>query len=141
MSERDLAQNSPRDRGSVMPMATILVAFLMLGCWALISASQQWNGRREAHAVAASAARAGAQGDFDSIRNGQVLDPDAAVARAQAIIASSGYSGSVQVEDVIVVVTVTVGIDYSFPAPGFPSSVTGSSTAAATAGVTGSEGG
>lgn len=141
MIEHDRPQEQERDRGSVMPMATILVAFLMLGCWALISASQQWSGRREAHAVAASAARAGAQGDFDSIRIGQILDHNAAVARAQAIITASGYTGSVQVEDVLVVVTVTVGIDYSFPAPGFPSSVTGSSTAEATAGVTGLEGG
>ena len=39
-------------------LIAILIAFLMIGCWALVSASQQWNSRREAHAVAASAARA-----------------------------------------------------------------------------------
>lgn len=135
MSTSDRAS---RDRGSVMPMATILIAFLMIGCWALVSASQQWNSRREAHAVAASAARAGAQGDAESIRSGIVLDPEMAIARANAILAATGYSGSVDVDDLRVIVTVTVGVDYAFPAPGFPSSVSGSASADATAGVTGS---
>jgi hypothetical protein len=124
-----------------MPMATILIAFLMIGCWALVSASQQWNGRREAHAVAASAARAGAQGDADAIRSGVLLDPEMAIVRANAILAAAGYTGSVDVDELRVVVTVTVGVDYAFPAPGFPASVSGSASADATAGVTGSAGG
>lgn len=131
------ASRDERDRGSVMPMATILIAFLMIGCWALVSASQQWDSRREAHAVAASAARAGAQGDADSIRRGVLLDPTSATSRANAILAASGLSGSVSIDDLRVTVTVTVGVDYAFPAPGFPSSVSGSASASATPGVIG----
>src|SRR3954451_16083775 len=86
------------DRGSVMPMATVLVVFLMFGAWALVSASQQWNARRDVHAVAAAAARAGAQSDPDTLRAGGFLDPGTAIQRAQAILAASGYSGTVSVD-------------------------------------------
>ena len=130
-----------RDRGSVMPMATILVAFLMIGSWSLISASQQWAARRDVQGVAASAARAGAQGDQQSLRRGGVLDPSAAVDRAQAIIAASGYSGVVSVDGGTVTVSVTAGIDYAFPSPGFPGSVDATASAIAVSGVTGEEGG
>lgn len=85
--------------------------------------------------------RAGAQADSNSLRSGEVVDPDAAVQRAESIIAASGYSGSVSVDGVDVTVTVTVGVDYAMPAPGFRSSVTGSSTATARRGITGTEGG
>ena len=130
------------DRGSVMPMATILVVFLMIGAWALVSASQQWATRRNAFAVAASAARAGAQGDPTRLRSGGgVLDPDRAVERAQAILDTSGYRGNVTIDGVAVTVTVTAGVDYAFPAPGFPNTVRGSSTATVRRGVDGTEGG
>ncbi|MEK7422699.1 MAG: hypothetical protein AAB131_02545 [Actinomycetota bacterium] len=124
-----------------MPMATILVAFLMIGSWSLISASQQWAARRDVQGVAASAARAGAQGDQQSLRRGGVLDPSAAVDRAQAIIAASGYSGVVSVDGGTVTVSVTAGIDYAFPSPGFPGSVAATASAIAVSGVTGEEGG
>jgi hypothetical protein len=114
---------------------------LMLGAWALVSASQQWGTRREAYAVAAAAARAGAQGDPQQLRTGGVLDADAASGRAQAIVAASGYSGSVHVDGDTVIVTVTAGVDYAFPSPGFPDTVSGSSTAVAQRGVAGGEGG
>jgi Flp pilus assembly protein TadG len=127
--------------GSVMPMATIFVIFLMIGAWALVSASQQWGARREAHAVAASAARAGAQGDPNVLRAGGVLDPDIATVRARAILAASGYNGTVSIDGAAVTVTVTAGVDYAFPSPGFPNAVTGSSMAIAQRGVTGQEGG
>ena len=139
--QADLPAISGRDRGSVMPMATILVVFLMIGAWSLISASQQWVARRDAYAVAASAARAGAQGDPNALRTGGVLDPDSAQSRAQAILAASGYSGSIAVDGAAVTVTVTAAIDYAFPSPGFPETVTGSSTATARRGVDGTEGG
>lgn len=124
-----------RDRGSVMPMATILITFLMIGGWALLSASQQWNARRDAHAVAAAAARAGAQGDSDALRAAVVLDPAMSTARAQAIVSASGYSATVSIDGESVTVTVTVAVDYAFPSPGFPSGVTGSATAVASRGV------
>ena len=129
------------DRGSVMPMATILVAFLMIGGWALLSATQQWNARRDVHAVAAAAARAAAQGDQDAIRSGGLVDPDLAGGRAQAILSASGHSGSVSIDGTTVTVTVFAVVDYAFPAPGFPATISGSASAVAVSGVAGTEGG
>lgn len=129
------------DEGSVMPMATVLVVFLMLGAWALVSASQQWSARRDAYGAAAAAARAGAQGDAASLRTGGLLDADSATQRAEVVLAASGYTGSVSVDGATVSVTVTVGVDYAFPAPGFPPAVRGVATATARRGVTGTEGG
>lgn len=130
-----------RDRGSVMPMTAILIVFLMIGAWALVSASQQWAVRRDVQGVAAAAARAGAQADPGALRHGIVLDADAAAERAQAIIGAAGYSGTVNVDGATVTVAVSAGIDYAFPSPGFPGSVDATATAVAVAGVTGDEGG
>ena len=124
------------ERGSVMPMATILIVFLMVGGWALLSAAQQWNARRDAHAVAAAAARAGAQGDPLSLRADTVMDPDTAVTRAQAILAASGHGGNVTIDGQTVTVTITATVDYAFPSPGFPAAVSGTATAVAVRGVT-----
>lgn len=130
-----------RDRGSLMPMTTIFVVFLMFSAWALVSASEQWAARRDVHGVAAAAARAGAQGDPLALRSGAVLSADAATARAEAIIAIAGYGGSVSVGADTVTVTVTANVDYAFPTAGFPGSVSGTSTAVVARGVTGLEGG
>ena len=104
------------DRGSVMPMTAVLVVFLLVGVWALVSASQQWAARRDAQGVAAAAAR------------------------AQTIIGSAGYTGTVTVDGQTVVVTVNAGIDYAFPSPGFPSGVSATASAVAVGGVTGADG-
>lgn len=135
------SQRRHDDRGSLMPMTTILISFLMLGGWALLSATQQWSARRDAHATAAAAARAGAQGDEQSLRAGGVVDPVAATGRAQAILSASGFVGSVVVNGETVTVTVFASVDYAFPAPGFPASVSGSASATAVVGVNGTEGG
>ena len=132
---------SNSDRGSVMPMTVILIAFLMLGSWSLISASQQWSAGREAHAAAAAAARAGAQGDPNQFRAGLVIDPEAATDRAQDILSATGYTGIVIIDGLSVTVTVDVPVDYAFPSAGFPSSVSGSATAVVQRGVNGQEGG
>ena len=132
---------SNSDRGSVMPMTVILIAFLMVGAWSLVSASQQWSARREAHAAAAAAARAGAQGDPNQLRAGLVIDPGTATGRAQAILAATGYTGIVTVDGLTVTVTVDVPVDYAFPSAGFPSSVSGSASAVVQRGVNGQEGG
>ena len=134
------AQPLARDRGSVMPMTAVLIVFLMVGAWSVVSASQQWAARRDAQGVAAAAARAGAQGDLAALRTGRVLDPTAATDRAQAIIDSAGYSGAVAIDAQTVTVTVTAGIDYAFPSPGFPGSVTATASAVAIGGVDGEEG-
>jgi hypothetical protein len=77
----------------------------------------------------------------DTLRAGAVLDPAAATRRAQAILAASGYSGAVTVDGSAVTVTVTGSVVYAFPSPGFPDQVTGTASAIARRGVTGTEGG
>jgi hypothetical protein len=125
-----------------MPMATILIIFLMVGLWALVSASQAWTARRDAAAVASAAARAAAQGDPILLRAGAGdVDPAQAMARAQAVIAAAGYAGTVDVNGTTVRVTVRVRIDYVLAVPGMPATVAGSSTAVAHRGITGDEGG
>lgn len=125
-----------------MTMTTLFVVFLMMSAWALVSASQQWGARREAQAAAAAAARAAAQVTTSEIRSGSVaIDRGAAQGRAQAVLGASGFRGSVSVDGVSVTVSVTVGVDYAFPSPGFDRSVRGSSTAVASRGVQGDEGG
>lgn len=135
-----MAPADERDRGSVMPMTAVLIVFLMVGAWAFVSASQQWAVRRDAQGVAAAAARAGAQGDTLALRQGGLLDVDAAVGRAQMILTTAGYSGNVSVDGQTVTVTVNAGIDYAFPSPGFPGSVAATASAVAVGGVTGDEG-
>lgn len=130
-----------RDRGSVMPMTAVLITFLMIGAWALVSASQQWSVRRDAQGVAAAVARAGAQGDPAALRRGGVIDTTAATVRAEAILDTAGYSGVVTIDGDTVSVTVHAAIDYAFPSPGFPSSVSATASAAAVRGVTGEAGG
>lgn len=130
------------DRGDVMTMTAIWVVFLMVGCWALISAGQQWGARRDAQAASAAAARAGAQISTAEVREGAAtLDPAAATARAQGVLASLGVSGSVSVSGLTVTVTATQGVDYAFPTPGFSARVTARASATAQRGVQGDEGG
>ncbi len=130
-----------RDRGSVMPMTTVLVAFLMIAAWSLISASEQWGARRDAYAAAAAAARSAAQADPEALRFGVVIDEARARERADAVLAAAGYAGSVVVDGESVTVTVNAPVEYAFPSPGFPSEVTGTATAVARRGVNGDEGG
>lgn len=124
-------RTSDNDDGSTMPMAVIFIAFLMVSAFVLVSASQQWNTRRDALAVAAAAARAGAQGSTGSVRNVEGLDAAGANDRAQRLISAAGFSGSVTVSGQSVTVTVTAAVKYAFPSPGFPASVSGTSTATA----------
>jgi len=141
-AEQNHREDPDRDRGDVMAMTTIVVVFLMLSAWALISASQQWGARRDVQATAAAAARAAAQVGPDEIRAGVVgIDPIAAEARASVIFAASGHTGSVTVDGVTVTVTAVAPVTYAFPTPGFPASVTSRSSALASRGVRGDEGG
>ncbi len=129
------------DGGSVMPMAAIFVAFLMLGAWAMVSASQQWAARRDAYAAAAAAARAAAQADPTTLRAGGLLDADGATARANQVLGATGHHGTVSVQGQTVTVVVTAAVGYAFPSPGFPARVTGTATAAVRPGVDGTEAG
>lgn len=124
-----------------MPMTTVLVAFVMIAAWSLISASEQWGARRDAYAAAAAAARSAAQADPEALRFGIVIDESRARERADAVLAAAGYAGSVVVDGESVTVTVNAPVEYAFPSPGFPSEVTGTATAVARRGVNGDEGG
>jgi len=131
-----------RDRGETMVMTTVLIAFLLIGSWALISGSQQWGARRDVQAAATAASRAGAQVSPAEVRAGSAtLDPALAAVRANAVLTASGYSGSVSVNGLTVSVTATGPVDYAFPAPGFPGSLSASAQATAVRGVQGDEGG
>lgn len=131
-----------RDRGEVMLMTTIVIAFLMLSAWALVSASQQWGARRDVQATAAAAARAAAQVGPSEIRGGVVaIDQFAAQSRAASVFAASGHSGAIAVDGLTVTATATAPITYAFPAPGFPATVSATGTAVAARGVRGDEGG
>lgn len=131
-----------RDRGETMVMTTVLITFLVLGAWALISGSQQWGARRDVQAVSSAAARAGAQVSNAEVRGGSVvIDPARATSRAEAVLSASGYSGGVSVSGLTVTVTATGSVDYAFPAPGFPTSLAATSSASAVRGVLGDEGG
>ena len=141
MNVAPISDRPARDVGSVMPMTTILIAFLMLSAWSLVSASQQWGARRDAYAAASAAARAGAQADPELLRQGILVDEGRATERALAVLAASGYAGSVVVDGDEVTVVVSAAVDCAFPSPGFPGEVEGSATAVARRGVTGDEGG
>lgn len=118
------------DDGSMMPMALVIIAFLIVSFVSLVSASEAWAERRDAQAVAASAARAAAQPGVDEIIGGVVtLDPDAAAARAASVLAAAGHTGGAVVSGATVTVTATGMVDYSFGPPGFPSSMTATVTA------------
>ena len=122
------------DRGSMMPMALVLISFLLLAFASLLCASQAWGERREAQATAAAAARAATQPSPNEIVGGAVvLDPALASGRAQLVLSSAGISGSVSVAGQSVTVTATAPVVYAFGAPpGFPSSMTATATADAT---------
>lgn len=135
------ARRGHGDCGDVMLMAVILILFLMIGSWAMVSSGQQWGARRDAQAAAAAAARAAAQVGEAEIYGGVHLDPIAAQARADRVLAASGYTGTVSINGPSVVVVATRPIAYSFPAPGFAGSATGRASASAVQGVRGDEGG
>ena len=122
-------------------MTLAMLGFLMLTFWALASASQQWHTNRDVHAVAAAAARAGAQGDPTTFRSDITVDPAEASDRAQAVINAAGYAGTVTVDGFTVSVVVTGTVDYTFPSPGFTPNVSGHAQAELVRGVTGNEGG
>jgi Flp pilus assembly protein TadG len=125
-----------RDRGSVMPMTTAFVVIVMVGVFALICASQAWGQRRNIQGVADAAARAAAQLDTSDARRGIAIDATAAQQRAAAVAAGTGVSVSVSsISGLEVTVSATGPVDYAFPVPGFPESMTATGVATAQAGV------
>ncbi|HWL44326.1 MAG TPA: pilus assembly protein TadG-related protein [Ilumatobacter sp.] len=119
-----------------MPMTTAFVAVVMIGIFALVSASQAWGQRRHIQGVADAAARAAAQMDIADARRSLSIDPAAATARANAVAAGTGVTVTgVDVSGFQVTVSVTGSVDYAFPAPGLPGSMSASGSAIAQAGI------
>jgi len=126
-----------------MLMSIVLLSALLVGITTLISAGDQWESRRKAASAAATMARAGAQGDVNLLRDGiGVIDPTGAQQRVGEVVAAlnsadptANYSGGIdRIETTSVVASATVSVDYTFPAPGFPSQVTGTASAEAVVG-------
>lgn len=129
------------EAGDTMLMTVVLLSFLMVAAWALISGSQQWGARRDTQAVASAAARAGAQVSDAEVRGGLSIDPTLASERANRVLSASGFSGSVSVNGAVVTVRATGSVGYAFPAPGFPSTLTATASSTSARGVQGDEGG
>jgi len=129
---------TPRDRGDVMLATTVFVIALMLGAFALVSAGQAWGQRRHVQGAADAAARAAAQVTLVEARAGSTIDPGSAALRAAAVAAGVGVAVvgvDVAADGRSVSVTVTGGVRYSFPAPGFPTSMTATGLAVAQRGI------
>ena len=126
------------ERGSVLPMALIFVAGLALVVLTFIGAQEGWSVRRNAQMTAAAAARAGAQVEPVAWRAAQ--DPQAsAVARAEAVLASQGYQGSVNVAGDEVIVAVDAAIRHTFPMPWLPTTVRAVASAELVRGIDGTQ--
>lgn len=131
------------ERGDVMLWVVVAAPFLLTGTIGLVSASQHWEARREAHAVAAAAARSAAQADPVLSRSDSpaLAAKDNARQRALDFVASQSgsetYSASVDVSQYpdSVAVTVSSTVDYTFPGFGLPAQVEGTASAAALEGV------
>ena len=99
------------ERGSVSLFVVIMVPALLAGAGLVLDGGRQLEARRSAHGAAQAAARAAVQGSDDEVIGGE-LDPDRALARAQAELAIHGASGSATLVDGRIVVTVTASVDY-----------------------------
>ena len=131
-----LDQRALRDRGDTMLMTTVLVAFLMVGAFALVSAGQAWGARRDVQATAQAAARAAVQVSPSEVRGGSVsIDPGLASARAAEVASASGYTVSISVTGTSATATVSGSVSYAFGGPGFPDSMTATATAQVQRGV------
>ena len=131
-----LDQRALRDRGDTMLMTTVLVAFLMIGAFALVSAGQAWGARRDVQATAQAAARAAVQVSPSEVRGGSVsIDPGLASARAAEVASASGYTVSISVTGTSATATVSGSVSYAFGGPGFPDSMTATATAQVQRGV------
>ena len=98
-------------RGSVSVFVVVMIPALLAAAGLLLDGGRQLEARRSAHGAAQAAARAAVQGSDDEVIQG-MIDPDQALGRALAELAIHGASGSAQVVDGVVVVTVTTRVDY-----------------------------
>ena len=123
MSEaHDTDDNAPesRDRGETMLMTVVLITFLLLGSWTLISASQQWGARRDVQAVSSAAARAGAQVSEVEVRGGSVTIDPARRHHERRRCCQRRDTRAVSVNGLTVTVIATGSVDYRVPGARVP---------------------
>lgn len=133
-----------RDRGDVMLWVVVSTPFLLVGIAALTSASQHWEMRREVQAIAAAAARAGAQADGELLRvpvdrrtPSMLAAADRrAEQRARAVVAADDRAVdadakvvTVEIVDDELTVEVVARIRYVLAVPGMPMMVRGRASA------------
>jgi Flp pilus assembly protein TadG len=122
------------ERGNVSLFVVLMLPALVLAAGLVLDGGRQIQERREAHGIAAEAARAAAQMSEQEAFAG-VLDPARAADRAQQALAERGAIGAVAVQGAVITVTVARSIDYVIlPGEG---QVTQAAAATAVDGVTG----
>jgi Flp pilus assembly protein TadG len=99
-----------RERGSILPFTVIVVACLLAGAGLAVDGGRILAARREASSLAAEAARRASQElAWSGLANGDaVIDPERAVAAAQAFVGQAGERALVQATPQQVSVTVTI---------------------------------
>lgn len=99
------------DRGSVSAFFAVIAIALVMVAGMAYDGGQIVAAQATARDLAAGAARAGAQEiDLDQLRATgiAILDPNSAVAAAEAYLAQAGYSGTAAVDGAAITVTVRV---------------------------------
>ncbi len=99
------------ERGSVSLLVVIMIPALLAAAGLVLDGGRQLQARRTAQSAAQAAARAAVQPDDAELLGGE-LDVDAAIGRAQSMLAAQGATGSVAMVGGAIVVTVTESVDY-----------------------------
>lgn len=102
------------ERGTVSTFVAVITVAMLMAAGLAIDGGRKIAALREATHLADNAARAGAQAiDVDTLRTTGVLfvEPDVAIAEADAYLASLGHSGQIQVSGDTVTVTVSITVD------------------------------
>lgn len=126
------------ESGSILPMALVFIGGLAVVVLTFIGAQEGWTVRRNAQMTATSAARAAAYVEPVSWRAAQV-PASGAVSRAESVLASQGYRGSVHLVGDEVIVTVDATIVHTFPMPWLPTTVRAVASADLVRGVDGTQ--
>ena len=104
-------RSSPSEAGSIGAFVAVVAVGLVMVAGMAYDGGQVVAAQATARDLASSAARAGAQEiDVDRLRSTgeSMLDPDRAIAAAQAFLAQAGFAGTMRVNGSSITVTVTV---------------------------------
>jgi len=104
-------QSSRSEAGSIGAFVAVVAVGLVMVAGMAYDGGQVVAAQATARDLASSAARAGAQEiDVDRLRSTgeSMLDPDRAIASAQAFLAQAGFAGTMRVNGSSITVTVTL---------------------------------